>query len=210
MRSDSDEFESSGTDGTTRKLKLSATSSTSMPLPLLRTRRFSVTTGVTVGLIGTLLGFSVLLLPTYVESAILRLLIFFGSFALLTYFSHCLAHFVVGQLIGLKFSHYVLGSSPLGQTNSKVIKRLDTLLPRLGIRLTPQTRENATHTQRVFLFSSGVITSTLLPLIPVTVGYSILPNPLEAILPLLWLAYVAFGVYFSPRFGDLSRIKKPG
>ncbi len=208
MRSDSDAFESSGTDGTTRKLKLSATSSTSMPLPLLRTRRLSVTTGVTVGVVGTLLGFSILLLPPYVASANLRLLIFLGSFALLTYFSHCLAHFIAGQLIGLKFSHYVLGSSPLGDTNSKVIERLDTLFPRLGIRLTPQSREKATHPQRVLLFSSGVITSTLLPLIPVTMAYLMLPNPSEAILPLLWLAYVAFGVYFSPRFGDLSRIKR--
>ncbi len=179
-----------------------------MPLHPPRTRRFSVPAGVTVGVLGTMLGFIILLIPSYLTNANLGLLVFLGSFALLAYFSHCLAHFVAGQLIGLKFSHYVLGSSPTGKTKSQMIKTLNSLLPRLGIRLTPQSRESATHSQRVLLFSSGVITSTLLPLVPVIIAYLSLPKPLGAVLPLFWLAYVAFGVYFSPRYGDLSRIQR--
>ena len=170
-------------------------------------RRFSITTGVSVGVTGTLLGFLVLLVPPYPSVPLLSLLLLLASFGLLTYFSHCLAHFIVGKIIGLKFSYYVFGASL--KTNSQVIRRLDELLPRLGIRLTSESRKNATHRQRVLVFSSGVITSTLLPLIPVTIGYLTLPNPMRTIPLLLWIAYVIFGAYFSPRFGDLSRIKVP-
>jgi uncharacterized membrane protein len=170
-------------------------------------RRLSVTTGVALGVAGTILGFIILLLPPYFNLPILTLFLLLASFGLLTYFSHCLAHFIVGKIIGLKFSYYVFGASPKSQTNSQVIGKLDVLLPRLGIRLTQQSRKNATHRQRVLLFSSGVVSSTLLPLIPVTTGYLTLPSPLNVLLALLWIAYLIFGVYFSPRFGDLSRIK---
>lgn len=172
-------------------------------------RRFSITTGVSIGVAGTLLGFLVLFVPPYPNVPLLSLLVLLASFGLLTYFSHCLAHFIVGKIIGLKFSYYVFGASLKSKTNSQVIRRLDVLLPRLGIRLTRESRKNATHRQRVLVFSSGVITSTLLPLIPVTIGYLTLPNPMRTIPLLLWIAYVIFGAYFSPRFGDLSRIKAP-
>lgn len=207
MRKDSDAFAFSSIDGITRKLKPSATSSTSMQPLQPSTRRLSVATGVTLGAAGTILGFIVLLVPLYPNLPVLSLIRLLASFVLLTYFSHCLAHFITGKIIGIQFSYYVLGASPKSQTNSQVIRKLDALLPRLGIRLTQQSRKNATHRQRILLFSSGVVTSTLLPLIPVTIGYFGLPSPLNILPALLWIAYLIFGVYFSPRYGDISRIK---
>lgn len=177
-----------------------------MPLPPPKTRHLSLTRGLTIGTIGTIIGFAVLLIPPYINNPLLSLVIFLGSFGLLAYFSHCLAHYIIGRIIGMKFSHYVLGSSPQALTTSPTIKLLDSLLPRLGIRLTSQSRKNATHTRRIIMLSSGVVTSTLLPLVPTVISYGTLPMPLAVILPLLWMAYVIFGAYFSPRYGDLSRI----
>ncbi len=178
-----------------------------MPPPKPKPHRFSVAAGVIIGLAGTLFGFLILLFLPYSANVYVQFLILLGSFAFLTYFSHCLAHFIAGKAAGIKFSHYVFGASPLTQTDSQIIRMLDRLFPRLGIRLTKESRRNATHRQRVVLFSSGVATSTLLPLIPTATGYTVLPYPLDVLLPVLWLAYLAFGIYFSPRFGDLSRIK---
>jgi hypothetical protein len=162
---------------------------------------------VIIGVAGTLLGFIILLLPPYPNFPILSLILILASFGLLTYFSHCLAHFIVGEAIGLKFSHYVFGASPLAQSNHRTIRTLDRLIPRLGIRLTRESRNNATHRQRGLVFSAGALTSVLLPLTPVIWGYLTLPRPLELIPAILWLAYSIFEAYSSPRFGDLSRIK---
>ncbi len=137
----------------------------------------------------------------------IELIVFLASFVLLAYFPHCLAHYIVGRVVGLDFSHFVLGSSPLKRINSPVVKRLDSLLPRLGIRLTHQSRKRANPTQRLLMFSSGVVTSTLLTLIPTLFAYSTITVPLNAILPVLWTGYLLFGSYFSPRYGDLSQIK---
>jgi hypothetical protein len=180
-----------------------------MPPLRPRTRRLSVTVGVTLGVLGTLLGFLVLILLPYFGNVYMQIIILLGSFALLAYFSHCLAHFIAGKIVGLNFSHYVFGASPLTQNNYEMIRTLDRLLPRLGIRLTNESRQNATHRQRVILFSSGILTSTLLPLIPVMMGYLSTPSPLEFLPSLIWIAYVIFGAYFSPKFGDLSHIKAP-
>ncbi len=180
-----------------------------MPPPQPKPRRLSTTTGVTIGLAGTLLGFLILLLVPYLGNVYLQVLILLGSFALLTYFSHCLAHFIVGRVVGLKFGHYVFGGSSITKTSSQTIRSLDHLFPRLGIRLTRESRKNATHSQRSIMFASGVTASTLLPLIPTIISFTTLPGPLEVLMPILWIGYLAFGIYFSPRFGDLSRIQPP-
>lgn len=169
-------------------------------------RRLPLTTGVLAGVIGTLLGFVVLLLPAYTNSTILRLFTLLASFALLTYFPHCLAHFIVGEVVGLRFSHYILGSSPLAQMGSPIIRRLDSMLPRLGIRLETQSRKTATYRQRLAMFSSGATASVVLPLAPTVIAYLTLQTPWVAILPVLWIAYTIFEAYSSPRFGDLSHI----
>jgi hypothetical protein len=170
-------------------------------------RRFSLAAGISFGTIGTILGFALTPASTITNNSLLRLLFLLASFALLVYFPHCLAHYFVGELTGLKFSHYVLGSSPLANVSSPVILKLDTLFPRLGIRLKPESRERSTPRQRLLMFSSGIVASTLLPLFPTEAAYLTLPMLEGLVLPVLWLGYLAFGVYFSPRYGDLSRIK---
>ncbi len=154
-----------------------------------------------------MLGFVVLILPAYTGNSLFQLVIFLASFALLAYFAHCLTHYIVGKIVGLNFSHYVFGTSQLKQVNSTVNRTLDSVLPRLGIRLTPQSRMNANPTQRLLVFSSGVAASTLVTLIPTFISYTIVTYPLNALLPIIWIGYLVFGVYFSPRYGDLSHIK---
>lgn len=118
------------------------------------------------------------------------------SFILLWYFPHCPAHYIVGRLVGIRFSHYFLTRSSIGKLGG-IFEKL--ALPTLGIKV--KEWGHSGRWARFFMFSAGVLASMSLPLIPAMTLY------LEGQAWLLTLALlnIGFDLYFSPKVGDFRK-----
>jgi len=136
-----------------------------------------------------------------------RLLIGLIAFLLLWFFPHDLAHYIVGRVVGVRFSAYYVGLSNIVRLNI-LPKPLMTLPIALGIKI---DREGSRASPKGFaaMYLAGPLASMLLPLTaPVTI-LTASPSSLAGLLLLsIALANIAFTAYFSPKKGCIAKALK--
>jgi len=130
----------------------------------------------------------------------INLYLSFISWFLLFFFSHDLAHWIVGSLLGIKFSYYYLGLSNL----VKIISSPKVLPLVLGLKI---DRERSKAGKRAFalMYLSGPITSNLLPLY---IPLFILKDTLGLILLIISLFTLSLSLYFSYKAGCIRKALK--
>jgi len=168
--------------------------------------KLSIAAGSLLSIMGTGAAFALLLVspPSFAGA---RLLFGLISFMLLWFFTHDLAHYVVGSVVGVRFSAYYIGLSNIVRLNI-LPKALMTFPIALGIKI---DREGSRASPKGFaaMYLSGPMASMLLPL---TVPAAILtanPSSLAGLLLLaLAVANIAFTAYFSPKKGCIAKALK--
>ncbi|MEM0441127.1 MAG: SRPBCC family protein [Candidatus Caldarchaeum sp.] len=129
------------------------------------------------------------------------------SFALLWFFTHDLAHYVVGRIAGIRFSNYYIGLSNIVRLNI-IPQPLKTLPVALGIKI---DRENSKATPRGYaaMYAAGPVASMAFPL---TVPIIFLANNVNSIAGLLLLIFaianIIFTSIFSPKAGCFAKARK--
>lgn len=124
------------------------------------------------------------------------------SWALIWVGSHCPAHYLVGRLCGIRFTHYVIAPSALSRSGLPAARLL--LLP--GLRVYKPSLRGAGCVCVAAMYSSGAVSSMSLPWLPVlTLAYGGAQD--WVVLALLQALNVAFTLYASPRWGDLRRAR---
>jgi len=64
-----------------------------------------------------------------------RILVLIICWFTMLYFSHCLSHYIVGRLLGIKFRYYFLSSSMLAKAGIPIISRLLSVKAFLTLKL---------------------------------------------------------------------------
>jgi len=116
--------------------------------------------------------------------------IFLAGTAALIVGTHSLAHFVVGRLLGIRFTHVFLGGPPP---------------PRPGLKTDYGTYLRATRTERAVMHASGAVVTKVVPfaLVPFS------PRPwLTWLLIAIGVVQILTDVFLSTKTSDWKKVKR--
>lgn len=167
-------------------------------------RRLPIWIGNTIEILGLFFG-TILILFSNHFTFLLQILAIFVAWFCFWYFSHCLAHYLIGKALGLKFKYYFVGKSSITKLNSP-ISVLFKKLPVLGIKVDPETLGRLSKNKKFVFFSSGALASMLTPTICLIPALQMGKIIFGSIL-LLTVGNILFTLIFSPKFGDLSKAR---
>jgi hypothetical protein len=167
-------------------------------------RRLSLGQGLSLCIFGFLVGLALLLVAPRVKYLPGQVLLLFGSWIFLWFFSHDLAHHIIGRIVGVKFRYYFLGRSAITKLKLPAASKLSQYIPILSLKVDKLSLEPLSQIRIGLMYSAGAVASTLFPFLVLPVAYSIRVL-LGVFFTLLTLANLSFTVYFSSRAGDLSR-----
>lgn len=172
-----------------------------------RQRTLSIKAGLGLGLAGTLVGLTILVLPTKHLDSPAKTLLLLLVFVCLWYFPHCPSHYAAGRLVGVRFKHYVIGPSALAEIMPQKTSRLIRLLPVLGLRI-DRANSNASNTGIATMYLFGPSVSMIAPFATVISALTSGEWETSIVLTLLGLGNAAMTLFFSPKVGDIARALK--
>ncbi len=161
--------------------------------------------GNAIEVAGTLFGISFLVLVPSVSVIALKFLVYLLAWFCFVFFPHCLAHYLVGRLVGVKFRYYSLGKSSVYKLKIPILAAIASRSVVLKLNTDRSSLESVSRGARIAMFSSGAIASMVLPFFVALASLHDLPIMLVALLFLLSGANLLFDAYYSPKAGDLSR-----
>lgn len=167
-------------------------------------RRLPVWLGNTIEILG--LFFGILLISLFDHSPYeLQIIALFVSWFCFWYFSHCLAHYIVGKALGLRFKYYFVGKSSITKLNSP-LNPLFKNFPVLGIKVDSETLKGLSKNKKFVFYSSGAIASMLTPAICLIPALR-MGETIFGFMLLLTVGNVLLTLIFSPKVGDLFRAR---
>lgn len=167
--------------------------------------RISLTLGNTVGIVGTIFALYLLIMTELIQNHFLQFLLYLLSLACLVFFPHCLAHYLVGRVVGIRFRYYFLGRSGVARLHLPLVSKLAAALPVLTLKVNSASLASVSHARRAVMFASGAVASMLLPSVPAIVSLGRLSVTQSVLIFLLVGFNVAFDLYYSPKAGDMAR-----
>lgn len=153
-------------------------------------------------------GFFLLLFLNFVYDPLLKILILLISWFCFWYFPHCLAHYIVGKILGIKFLYYFVGRSSLTKMNLPLVTSILKVVPVLGIKIDKKSSSNISRRKMAAMYASGVLASMLCPLIPFIYSLTQLDHLAIIFVGVLSFGNIAFTTYFSSKVGDFSKAFK--
>jgi hypothetical protein len=142
--------------------------------------RVSEAMGTSVLAMGTLAGIAVLMLSDTLENRVVRNLALLGAFGALEVSTHSLTHWIVGRLVGIKFTHYFIGGPPP---------------PRPGAKIDYASYLRTPPARRALMHASGAVVTKVVPFAFIPVALK-----LEAY---RWVIYLLVGVGFVQILTDI-------
>jgi len=118
----------------------------------------------------------------------------------MVYFPHCLAHYVVGRIFGVEFSHYTLSSSMLSKSGIPILSRIFSAKVFLTLRIKKRSGKKSMFA----MFLSGPIASMLSPLSIVYIASTYDPTSAK-FLAILTVLNIVFSGYFSYKNGCIRK-----
>ena len=169
-------------------------------------RRLSLAQGSSLCTVGVLAGLALLVIAPHVQSLPVDLLFLLAAWFCLWFFSHDLAHHVVGRIVGVGFRYYFLGRSSITKLSLPFASNLLKTVPVLGLKIDKSSLKSVSPNKARAMYASGAIFSMLLPWIVIPTGF-LVGLPVGILLTILTIANVVFTLYFSPRVGDLHHAR---
>lgn len=174
---------------------------------LVKVSRLSLEQGFLLCTVGLLFGLAALLIATRVRSFAFEIVLFLVAWVSLWFFSHDLAHHLVGRLVGVQFRYYFIGRSAVTRLKLPIVSVLLRKVPILGLKIDQLTLRSVSVEKVQVMYASGAITSMILPWLVVVVAFE--SNLLLGItFATLSLGNALFTIYFSARVGDLYRARR--
>jgi len=167
--------------------------------------RLPILLGNLIEMIGLIVALTLLLLAPELHNSLHAFFLYLIALGLLVFFPHCLAHYVVGRLTGIKFEYYRLGKSGVAKLKLPAVSFLGSKLPVLALKVDRSSIHQANRIGISAMFSAGALVSMAFPFLAVAASIGNLPLPLSIILMLLAASNLVFDLYYSPRTGDLAR-----
>jgi len=153
--------------------------------------------------VGILIGLSFLVVAPRVRP-LPGFLLLLGAWFCLWFFSHDLAHHIVGRIVGVGFRYYFLGRSAITKLRLPIISELSRNFLVLGLKIDTSRLRSTSKRRLRAMYASGAVSSMFLPLLVLPTAYTV-DILVGLLLTLLTGANILFTVYFSVRVGDLHR-----
>ncbi|MFQ5951261.1 MAG: hypothetical protein ACE5KH_04170 [Candidatus Geothermarchaeales archaeon] len=154
---------------------------------------------------GLVVGLASLYVAIGFEDVLLQLVFGLVAWSAVLFFSHCLTHYVVGTILGIRFQYYMVTRTPLRKLALPIVSPLAGHVPLLAIKTDPRSLRSASSTRRAIMFASGTVASISLPFLLAAEAYFTLTPTAWSILLTMSILNLVFTLYFSPKVGDLSR-----
>ncbi|MDQ4149697.1 MAG: hypothetical protein M3164_06910 [Actinomycetota bacterium] len=150
--------------------------------------------GTTVLAAGTAAAVAALLWSQEQESVLVRSLVFLAAFGVLEVSTHSLAHWVVGRLVGIRFTHYFIGGPPP---------------PRPGAKIDYASYLSTPPGKRAVMHASGAVVTKVLPfaLIPVALRIRTYPWVIY-VLMIVGLVQIVTDVTLSTKNSDWKKVAR--
>jgi hypothetical protein len=133
-------------------------------------------------------------LSSGVSNRLARALVFLGAFGVLELTTHSLAHWVVGRLMGMRFTYYFLGGPPP---------------PRPGAKLDYATYLRVPPGRRAAMHASGAVVTKLIPFALIPVARSLdLQSWVVYLLVLVGVGQVITDLLVSTKSSDWKKVKR--
>jgi hypothetical protein len=124
----------------------------------------------------------------------------------LWFFSHDLAHHIVGRIVGVGFRYYFLGRSSITKLDLPIASNLLRVVPVLGLKIDKSSLNSISPNRIRAMYASGAVSSMFLPWIVIPIGFSV-GLLFGILLTLLTVANDVFTLYFSPQVGDIHQVR---
>lgn len=107
------------------------------------------------------LGCVFLWLSTQPNSVPIRVTAMIAGYLLIYFTSHSSAHYVVGRLGGIKFTHYSVGGSTHASSYPPVMRQIFERLLFFAAHTDPQSLKSAHPTAKALMFGAGIVGTVL-------------------------------------------------
>ena len=124
-----------------------------------------------------------------------------------TYLVHCPTHYVVGRVVGIKFTKIRFGKTTLARVLPSRFAGLARLIPILTLSTDKASLAKASKARAAAMYASGTVASVSSAFViagVATVTEAWLP---AAITWLVAIGYLVFDVILSPRSGDIMKAR---
>lgn len=159
--------------------------------------------GNSIEIIGTLLGLFFLFLSLNFYS-LKKLFFLLISWLCFWYFTHCLAHYIVGRLFGVKFLYYYIGKSAILKLKIPIFEPFK-LIPVLGLKTKAESLRRISNKRLTIFYSSGALSSMFSPTITLFFAAEL---SIFLFLLFITLSNILFTLTFSSKVGDLRRARQ--
>lgn len=142
---------------------------------------------------GTLAGVAALVASGRLEDTA-QTIAFLIGFGILDVSTHSLAHYLVGRLVGIRFTHYFLGGPPP---------------PRPGAKVDYASYLRTPPRRRALMHASGAVVTKLVPfaLIPVALAQDVW-GPVILVLSVAGVGQILTDVLFSTKTSDWKKVRR--
>jgi hypothetical protein len=91
----------------------------------------------------------------------IRVTAMIAGYLLIYFTTHSSAHFLVGRLGGIKFTHYSVGGSSHASSYPPVIRQIFERLPFFAAHIDSQSLKRAHPTAKALMFGAGIVSTVL-------------------------------------------------
>jgi len=166
--------------------------------------RIPLAFGSLIGLLGTCIAFLLIYYAAAIQHQGIKFLLYLSSISCLIFFPHSLAHFIVGSSVGVRFKYYRVGRSSISKLALPI--RLPSI-PVLTLIIDHSSLNSVSWIGKAAMYASGAVVSMALPLIVAVYTFNRLSVSLWLILLVVVIANLLFDLYYSPKSGDISRLR---
>ena len=122
---------------------------------------FSIFAGNIIQGAGIGLGCILLWLSVQPNSVPLRVTAMIAGYLLIYFSLHSSAHYVVGRLGGIKFTHYSVGGSSHASSYPPIMRQIFERLPFFAVHIDSQSLKSAHPTVKALMFGAGIVSTVL-------------------------------------------------
>src|SRR5207249_5826617 len=119
--------------------------------------------GASLCAVGLLVGLTLLVVTPRVKLFPVNALLVLAAWFCFWFFSHDLAHHIIGRIFGVGFRYYFLGRSTITRLSLPIASNLLRMVPVLGLKIDKSSLKSASPNKARAMYASGAISSMFLP-----------------------------------------------
>jgi len=172
-------------------------------------RRLSIPAGNTVQIAGLAAACAALILERSVHSTPAVIVIMIAAWLLLYFFSHGIAHWAAGRLLGIRLTFYTVGGTGNPQGYPAGPRWLFEHLPFFGVQTEKATMQKASPAAKAIMWSAGVMSSAVLPMLSAFYAWAAhLPGSKVFLLLAIFWAIGTLSSNWRSSNGDFSKARR--